>query len=327
MTSTAALAPEPPSVARAAFGRIVAMAARLFDVPAAVVLTRDYDGWRVTACQGDADGHLTEELLRHVRLLETKEELVLIPDLDEHPGLAPGVPLTDTAPAAEAWRLRFLAAAAYRDSPKAARPAGCLCLLDSRPRQLRTEDRRLLAELAAVVSDEAGLMLPAAFLPPLQPLAAELAAEPSSPAPQSLRRTADLTALVVPRYANGAANDGDLAARVEELTRLNESLRAEIDGQGDELSRVRLEQLIEEKQRPHRPRHARRQDVLPQRRRPARRRPRRPRGHQAHARHRLPHARGQVVLPGHGRADAHAHGPLGGRLPLPPLQDGRVRGR
>ena len=246
MTSPETLAPEPPSVARAAFGRIAAMAARLFDVPAAVVLTRDYDGWRVTASQGDAEGHLTAELLRLTRLLDTKEELVLIPDLDDNPQLAPPIPLDLTAPAAEAWRLRFLAAAAYRDSPRATRPAGCLCLLDSRPRQLRTEDRRQLAELAAILGDQAAAMLPAPFLPPIQPLAAELA-PPSAPTASLARRTSDLTASIALPGPPAALAAGDLPARVEELTRLNEALRAELAGHsGDELARVRLEQLIEE---------------------------------------------------------------------------------
>ena len=243
MTSTDTLASEPPSVARAAFGRVAAMAARLFDVPAAVVLTRDYDGWRVTGSQGDAEGHLTGELLRFTRLLDTKEELVLVPDLDDNPQLTAAIPLAQISPAAEAWRLRFLAAAAYRDSPRATRPAGFLCLLDSRPRQLRTEDRRQLAELAAIIGDQAAAMMPAPFLPSLQPLAAELAA-PAGSVPTATQRTSDLTALAP---LSATAPESDLRARVEELTRLNEALRAQLDGQdGDEFSRVRLEQLIEE---------------------------------------------------------------------------------
>ncbi len=255
--STATEAPLPPGVAGAAFARVVALAARLFDVPGAVVLTRDYDGWRIAASHGDATGQLTAELLRHARLLDTRDELVLVPDLDDDPRFPPAVPLANASPAADAWRLRFLAAASYKDAPRATRPAGCLCLLDARPRQLRTEDRRLLGELAAILGDEAGLLLPTGFLPPLPPLAAELAAPLPSPSPQVTRRTADLTAAVAAvnprgdarRTADPAApHAAELEARVRELTRLNDALRAEINGRGsdDELSRVRLEQLIEE---------------------------------------------------------------------------------
>ena len=252
-----AAAPKPPPSApgptHAAFSRVVTMAVRLFDVPGAVVLTRDYEGnWRVSASQGDNSGQLTTELLRHTRLLDTREEFVLVPDLDDDARFPSAIPLAGAAPVADAWRLRFLAAATYRDVPGTPRPAGCLCLLDARPRQLRTEDRRLLGELAAILGDEAGLLAPVGLLAPLKPLA-PLAAElaPSrTPGPQVAHRTADLTAVSLGPVTRKPDNphDAELEARVEELIRLNDSLRSQLTGSGGEdgLSRVRLEQLIEE---------------------------------------------------------------------------------
>ncbi len=261
---TAVVDPTTDVPARAAFHRrIVALAARLFDVPAAVVLTHGPAGWQVTVRQPDDEegegpaGRLINDAQHHGNLLDkARDDFFVVPDLDDDPRVDKfGPPVT--ADNGET-RLRFLAAifldgppAASRDRPKS---TSCLCLLDSRPRQLRTEDRRLLGELIGLADDR--LPLSAApetpaqrtvVLPPLAPLhvAAPGAIRLTTHAPAG-QRTADLTTIDRDLSAPSDDSRAGLEARIRELTRLNEGLRAELEGRHDgELSRARLEQLVE----------------------------------------------------------------------------------
>ena len=76
--------------------------------------------------------------------------------------------------------LRRCVFAANRPPPTGPKATRCLCLLDSRPRQLRAEDRRLLDELTSLADDTAAPPTPSA---------------PISPTPQARRTT------ILPRLA------------------------------------------------------------------------------------------------------------------------------
>ena len=253
-----------PSARAAVHRRIAALAVGLFDVPAAVVLQRSREGWQVAAPELDSEGQelpanpLVTEALHYGNLLNTaQEDFFVVPDLDDDPRLAgfgPPVVLDNGE-----TRLRFLAAVFLPDSPAPshprAEPTRCLCLLDSRPRQLRSEDRRLLAELAGLAGDKAPApaapaVAPATrrtvLLPPLANSAATLPPIRLTAHLSTGQRTADLTAIDRDLAAPPDDSRAGLEARVRELTRLNEGLRAELEGRHDgELSRARLEQLVE----------------------------------------------------------------------------------
>ncbi|MBE7219726.1 MAG: hypothetical protein INR64_14735, partial [Caulobacteraceae bacterium] len=160
--ATTAADPAADASARAAVHRrITALAAGLFDVPAAAVLEAGPAGWQVAAHAPDVGGNapsdnpLVAEALRYGNLLNTaRDDFFVVPDFDDDPRLA-GFGPPDSYGEDET-RLRFLAAVFLREpsaagQPPAPRAARCLCLLDSRPRQLRSEDRHLLAELVGLV--------------------------------------------------------------------------------------------------------------------------------------------------------------------------------
>ena len=258
MTDSVTIAADP-SARAAVHGRITALAAGLFDVPAAAVLEQDRDVWQVAGPKLDAEGEplpvdpLVTEALRYGNLLNTaREDFFVVPDLDDDPrltGFGPPVVVDNGE-----TRLRFLAAVFLRDPLPAgqppARPARCLCLLDTRPRQLRSEDRHLLADLVGLASGKLPAASPAAparrtaLVPPLAvevPAFVRLTTHASTG-----QRTADLTVIDRDLAAPPDPSHAALVARVRELTRLNDGLRAELEGRHDgELSRARLEQLVE----------------------------------------------------------------------------------
>ena len=224
-------------LASAALRRAVTLAGSIFDAPA-IVLLRDGDQWSALSGLGEAVPALTSELIAYVSLLEL-DDIVVVPDAREDARFteAARTPSDELA-------LRFFATARLRGNPVSTIET-YLCLLDVRPRQLRVDEKRLLADLAAVVSDQ--LELPGAII-----------TEPE------IGRTADMVELTAPglNAAPGALNgayhsNGNgqatarLEARVHELEALNTGLQAELRGVApgsspDELDRARLEQLIEE---------------------------------------------------------------------------------
>ena len=206
---------------------VAALAVRHFDLPAAAVLHRDFNGWQVIAAEGREADRLLAELDRRTALFDLGEPLIVVSDLDADPRLhGAHDPFLEPAPSSGA-RLRFLAGSIH--GPDAPASALCLCLLDSRPRQLRADDRKLLVELGEMA-----------------------AADHWSPTPDATGRTADM--IILPRHADApspnAAPPTDavrLAERVLELTRLNESLRAELGHHGENvLEHARFDQLIAE---------------------------------------------------------------------------------
>ena len=263
--SAAAAAPTRAAVHR----RITALAAGLFDVPVAVVLERGPTNWQVADHGEDAADHpLVTDALHYSNLLNAaQDDFFVVPDFDDDdPRLAGFGPPDAFDPDKNETRLRFLAAVFLRepssvDDGSYPTPARCLCLLDSRPRQLRSEDRHLLAELVGLVADKP--LAVNSFSPSAPPPPAAKRTVPlpplTVPAPNAIRltthlapdlRTADLT-IINPDIATPAPAPDDesragLLARVRELTRLNEGQRAELEGRRDgELSRARLEQLVE----------------------------------------------------------------------------------
>ncbi len=298
--------PAAEMFAAAAVARTVAaLAVRHFDLAAAVVLHREFSGWRPIVSDGKQADRLLAELDGHTALFDLGESLVVVPDLEDDPRLHDSPdpflnPTPSTAPC-----LRFLAASIH--GPDAPASAVCLCILDSRPRQLRAEDRKLLVELGEMIAADFWL-----------------------PTPDATGRTADM--IILPRRdhdlspnAAAFADTTRLEERVLELTRLNASLRAELGTHGeDALEHARFDQLIAESSdcvglatldgKIYYLNAAGQSLVGLEGRGSC----------QAHAHHRLPRARGPLVFSRHGDADAHAHGPLGGGFALSQFQDRRV---
>ncbi len=220
--------PAAEMFAAAAVARTVAaLAVRHFDLAAAVVLHREFSGWRPIVSDGKQADRLLAELDGHTALFDLGEPLVVVPDLEDDPRLHDSPdpflnPTPSTAPC-----LRFLAASIH--GPDAPASAVCLCILDSRPRQLRAEDRKLLVELGEMIAADFWL-----------------------PTPDATGRTADM--IILPRRdhdlspnAAAFADTTRLEERVLELTRLNASLRAELGTHGeDALEHARFDQLIAE---------------------------------------------------------------------------------
>ena len=203
---------------------VAALAVRHFELPAAVVLHREIGGWRTVASDGPQAHRLLGALNRHTALFDLGEPLVVVPDLDEDDRRHDAY-LESTAP--NAPRLRFLAGSIH--GPDAPASAVCLCLLDVRPRQMRAEERKLLVELAEMIAADFWL-----------------------PEPDATGRTADM--IILPRLdrdlapsAAAALDPAGLEARVLELTRVNESLRAELGAHSQGvLEHARFDQLIAE---------------------------------------------------------------------------------
>ena len=238
----------PPTAedpARAAvYRRVAALAVRLFDVPAAVVLARGPGGWRPAAPPANEPAEILAAEAWHCGPLldAAAEPCLVVPDLED----AEDGRLAGFRPPAHdgGLSLRFLGAVFLRDAsadPHDVPPSDrCLCLLDIRPRQLRSDDRRLLEELATL----------AAPPPAAPPPAPAVRLTTHLPAPGT--RTADLLALDLAATAPPGTDPhtvrATLESRVRELTRLNEALRAELDGSREDggLSRDQFRQIIEE---------------------------------------------------------------------------------
>ena len=225
MSATAPPSAESASPARAASRRVAALAVRLFELPAAVVLRRrGEDDWEPLVVYGAQAERLLEELNHYSFFLETSQQYVVVPDLDEDPRMARVVPMAGTQ---ETQRLRFLGA--FIHAPDGDDIRVCLCLLDARPRQLRTVDRQLLGELAGLLADVC--------------LSESVAEGVCRPPP-----SADMVALP-PGAGNDGGNAVTLAARLAELTRENEALRARAargEAGAGEAEHVRFRQLSEE---------------------------------------------------------------------------------
>jgi PAS domain S-box-containing protein len=228
-----------PPLAGPALHRAVALAGQIFDAPA-TVLSCSCGEWSRLEGLGPIIPALASELITCAALVEPAE-LVIIPDAQEDPRFADAVPLPSDEP-----KLRFFAMARLR-GPAGADPIRYLCVLDLRSRQLRADEKRLLADLAGVVSDQ--LELPGAIL-----------------VEEATGRTADIVELTphrdrdlsAPNGAHGGLtlSDGEsqiakLEARIHELEECNAGLAAGLRGvptgsSDNELDRARLEQLIEE---------------------------------------------------------------------------------
>ena len=222
--------------------RAVTLASHVF-AAAAVVLQCQSGQWGVVMAVGEVEPGLAGDLTAYASLVNA-EDAVVIPDVGEDVRFADAVMLPDDSP-----RLRFFAMVRLH-SQSAPETEKYLCLVDTRPRQLRTEEKRLLAELAAVVDDQLEL---SASPPEAGPPADLVACSP--------RRDLDLSPggfnglSRISGHGNGTSHDrgpaSRLEARVHELEEMNAGLQAALrsdptNGSPDELDRARLEQLIEE---------------------------------------------------------------------------------
>ncbi len=214
--------------AQGPLGRIVGLAQRLFEVPMAGILLPDRHGkWQLTTARG-GPRDLHTAFAAYADILG-EYPMVVLPDLDDDPRFVNAI----TAPE-PAQHLRFLAAARFT-TPGHLRGPGYFCLFDTRPRQLRLEDRRTLTALAEAAGEE---------------LADDLRAGNAHP---ENGRTADIIELS--RHdqdlsGGGAAPEPEAGRAREqgrELIDLNPSLPIDLRGRGDdELQRVRLERLVAE---------------------------------------------------------------------------------
>lgn len=135
------------------FDRFTRLAAALFDVPVALVTLVDADRQWFKSCLGSDEAETSREVSFCAHALERRNMLV-VPDalLDER---FADNPLVTSGP-----RIRF-----YAGAPlflPGGHCVGTLCIIDRRPRQLPTEELRLLEDLAALVEKELVAGKPAA---------------------------------------------------------------------------------------------------------------------------------------------------------------------
>ncbi len=136
-----------------AFGRVAAMAGRLFDVPVATVTIVDSDRIWFKAAHG-LDG--VKEIGRDPGLCGSailRDDALVIPDTLSDP-VAAGNPLV-----AGEMGVRFYAAASIT-TPDGHR-LGTVNVLDTKPRSITEDDIATLSDLAAIVMDEMELRLSA----------------------------------------------------------------------------------------------------------------------------------------------------------------------
>jgi diguanylate cyclase (GGDEF)-like protein len=141
--------------AEARFDRITRLAARLFDVPVAVMALVDADRVWVKSAHGAAvvEAPRGVSFAAHAIL---DDDILVVPDASRDPRFA-GNPLVSAPPS-----VRFCAAAPLH-APDGSR-IGALAVMDVRPRKLGAEDRQSLRDLAMLVEHE----LPVERMHPVQ---------------------------------------------------------------------------------------------------------------------------------------------------------------
>ncbi|HMJ12916.1 MAG TPA: diguanylate cyclase [Polyangiaceae bacterium] len=133
-----------------AFDRITALAARLFDVPIALVSLVDADRQWFKSCLG-LDVRETSRDLAFCAHAILAEEPLVVPDATQDERFV------NNALVAGPPRFRFYAGAPLRTPDGFL--VGTLCVLDRRPRTLSAKELTVLVDLAAMVVDELELRL------------------------------------------------------------------------------------------------------------------------------------------------------------------------
>jgi PAS domain-containing protein len=138
-----------------AFDRITKLAARLFEVPVALITFIDRDRQWFKSCHGMEAGQTERETSFCAHTIEDSEVMV-VPDARLDPRFAQNPYVTGEP------HLRFYAGAPLRTSQGMA--LGSLCINDTHPREFSDQQRATLADLAAMVVDELELRLAAQTL-------------------------------------------------------------------------------------------------------------------------------------------------------------------
>ena len=128
-----------------AFDRITRLAARLFEVPVAMVSFIDQDHQWCLSAHGIALERADREVSFCTHAIQ-RADVMVVPDAREDPRFADN-PFVTGAP-----HIRFYAGAPLA-APNGPR-LGTLCLIDDTPRAFGDDDRATLADLAGVVVDE-----------------------------------------------------------------------------------------------------------------------------------------------------------------------------
>ncbi|MFW6341530.1 MAG: ATP-binding protein [Halothiobacillaceae bacterium] len=135
------------SVADPAFGRLVRLAAGLFDVPVALFAILDEREQRVIARHGAEEfpDRLDRVHSPCAHAILEPDQLMVVPDAREDARLADSVLVTGPA------NMRFYAGHPLR--LPGCPPIGALCIMDRRPRAFTDEQRALFADLARMMVD------------------------------------------------------------------------------------------------------------------------------------------------------------------------------
>ena len=135
-----------------AFDRITALAARLFDVPIAIVSVVDHDRIWFKSHHGISESQVGRDpgLCASAIL---RDEVTVIPDARRDP-----VALTNPLVAGKSG-FCFYTAAPLRTAD--GHNLGTLCVLDTQPREVTDNEKEILRTLAAIVVDQMELRLSA----------------------------------------------------------------------------------------------------------------------------------------------------------------------
>ena len=139
----------PPELA---FDRITQLAVAIFHMPIARVTLVDEDRVWIKSCAGPESPPSSREVAFCTHTILT-DKVLIVPDalVDERFKSRPSIP--------NAPQVRFYAGAPLRSAD--GYPLGTLCLMDTAPREFTAAQAAMLADLAAVVSDEMELRLAA----------------------------------------------------------------------------------------------------------------------------------------------------------------------
>lgn len=129
----------------AAFERITALAAQIFNVPIALVSLVDADRQWLKACFGVDTRQISRELSFCAHAILSDQVMVV-------PHTAADARFIDNALVTGPPHIRFYAGAPLKTP--SGQNVGTLCLSDTVPRQFSVEQQAMLAELAAIVVDE-----------------------------------------------------------------------------------------------------------------------------------------------------------------------------
>lgn len=139
-----------PALREPVFNELVGLAARIFNLPIALIALVDADEVSYKASEG-LPGLLRQPRVEALCALAVRQhKTVVLADVAQEQGIT-----TEAATAAGAKNLRFYAGAPLVMPNQCA--IGTLCVIDHRPRSFSADEQRLLEQLAGLVSDTIAL--------------------------------------------------------------------------------------------------------------------------------------------------------------------------